>query len=211
MIGAALLGALAYAAPAQALTVVAGSGTLSSTDPTQTGRVSRDTVASTWAAPKAFPGSIGGTYVYDLVNGTISFNATQTIFYEITYNSINTVVSQPFAVAYRNSFNPASISTNYIGDSGSSAGGVNANIPQTFQVIVAAGGSLLVNFSEVSNGNLPTDYTYTISAFSDANRGENFGGAGAVPEPASWAMMIAGFGLVGGAMRRRSSAKLAIA
>jgi PEP-CTERM motif len=28
-------------------------------------------------------------------------------------------------------------------------------------------------------------------------------GAGAVPEPASWALMIAGFGLVGGAMRRR--------
>ncbi|MFW2830132.1 PEPxxWA-CTERM sorting domain-containing protein [Sphingomonas sp. ID0503] len=27
---------------------------------------------------------------------------------------------------------------------------------------------------------------------------------GAVPEPASWAMMIAGFGLIGGAMRRRS-------
>lgn len=28
--------------------------------------------------------------------------------------------------------------------------------------------------------------------------------SGAVPEPATWAMMIAGFGLVGGAMRRRS-------
>jgi len=28
---------------------------------------------------------------------------------------------------------------------------------------------------------------------------------GAVPEPATWAMMIAGFGLVGGAMRRRST------
>ena len=28
----------------------------------------------------------------------------------------------------------------------------------------------------------------------------------AVPEPATWAMMIAGFGLVGGAMRRRSTA-----
>ena len=27
--------------------------------------------------------------------------------------------------------------------------------------------------------------------------------AGAVPEPASWAMMIAGLGLVGGALRRR--------
>jgi hypothetical protein len=30
-------------------------------------------------------------------------------------------------------------------------------------------------------------------------------GASAVPEPASWAMMISGFGLIGGAMRRRKS------
>ena len=33
------------------------------------------------------------------------------------------------------------------------------------------------------------------------------GGGGAVPEPASWAMMIAGFGLIGAAMRRRVMAK----
>jgi hypothetical protein len=30
--------------------------------------------------------------------------------------------------------------------------------------------------------------------------------AGRVPEPASWAMLIAGFGLVGAAMRRRGEA-----
>jgi len=30
-------------------------------------------------------------------------------------------------------------------------------------------------------------------------------GSGAVPEPASWAMMLGGFGLVGGAMRRRKA------
>jgi hypothetical protein len=29
---------------------------------------------------------------------------------------------------------------------------------------------------------------------------------GSVPEPASWAMMLGGFGLVGGAMRRRKAA-----
>lgn len=33
----------------------------------------------------------------------------------------------------------------------------------------------------------------------------------AVPEPASWAMMIAGFGLIGGALRRRVVASLAFA
>lgn len=32
--------------------------------------------------------------------------------------------------------------------------------------------------------------------------------SGAVPEPASWAFMIAGFGLVGGALRQRRSAAL---
>jgi hypothetical protein len=32
--------------------------------------------------------------------------------------------------------------------------------------------------------------------------------AAAVPEPASWAMMISGFGLVGGAMRRRVTPQL---
>jgi PEP-CTERM motif len=34
----------------------------------------------------------------------------------------------------------------------------------------------------------------------------NGGGTPGVPEPASWALMIAGFGLVGAAMRRRKLA-----
>jgi hypothetical protein len=36
------------------------------------------------------------------------------------------------------------------------------------------------------------------------------GGSGAVPELASWAMLIAGFDLAGGAMRRRRSTWLAV-
>lgn len=36
-------------------------------------------------------------------------------------------------------------------------------------------------------------------------------GGGAVPEPATWAMLILGMGVVGGAMRRRTRAKLALA
>ena len=209
MVRAALLGAVMIAAPAQAVVVVSGTGELSSSDPTQVGRVFRDAIPSTWDDPKAFPGTLGGTFVYDLINATISFNATQDIYYEIFFSTTNTTVSQPFAVAYEDSFNPLDISQNYIGDSGSSADvtGVEAS----FQVMVSAGGSLLVNFSEVSNGSLPTLYNYRIEAFSDANRGEDFGPTGVVPEPASWAMMIAGFGLVGGAMRRRRESDLAVA
>lgn len=39
----------------------------------------------------------------------------------------------------------------------------------------------------------------------------NPGSPGAVPEPASWALMIAGFGLVGSAMRRRTKARVTFA
>ncbi len=37
------------------------------------------------------------------------------------------------------------------------------------------------------------------------------GGQGAVPEPSTWAMIIAGFGIVGGALRRRRRAGVAFA
>jgi PEP-CTERM motif len=37
------------------------------------------------------------------------------------------------------------------------------------------------------------------------------GGQGAVPEPTTWAMIIAGFGIVGGALRRRRRADVAFA
>jgi hypothetical protein len=35
--------------------------------------------------------------------------------------------------------------------------------------------------------------------------------SGAVPEPATWAMMIAGFGMTGAALRRRPTVKVSFA
>jgi hypothetical protein len=46
----------------------------------------------------------------------------------------------------------------------------------------------------------PDDFTLTLGD------GAVGGGAGGVPEPASWALMIAGFGLTGAALRRRRAA-----
>lgn len=65
-----------------------------------------------------------------------------------------------------------------------------------------------------SGGPETPDHGFVIDGvFTGVNRGESFfvpaqfnGFAGGVPEPASWAMLIGGFGLVGGAMRRRRGA-----
>jgi hypothetical protein len=61
---------------------------------------------------------------------------------------------------------------------------------------LAAGESILIGLGNA--GNYSSDSTglrFTVT---------QLGGNG-VPEPAAWAMMIAGFGLVGGAMRRRTT------
>jgi hypothetical protein len=70
------------------------------------------------------------------------------------------------------------------------------------------GGSLQVeldNWLEFGNGFLGlTDKQRTVGAtFTLLSNSTPGAGAGAVPEPATWAMMIAGFGMIGGAMRSR--------
>lgn len=82
----------------------------------------------------------------------------------------------------------------------------------------AAGGTLIDSLAiGPTHGSNAGDFYYTTggaikSATLVGGAGDyifidniSFGG-GTVPEPASWAMMIAGFGLVGAAMRRRSIA-----
>jgi hypothetical protein len=60
-------------------------------------------------------------------------------------------------------------------------------------------GDDLANFSSDFDGQLLLD---------NVSLSDTGGAIGGVPEPASWALMIAGFGLVGGALRRRRSSLL---
>ncbi len=55
-----------------------------------------------------------------------------------------------------------------------------------------------------SIGRLAKDGSVTLSyAYAVGDKIGSTGGDGAVPEPATWAMMLAGFGIIGGTMRRR--------
>lgn len=66
---------------------------------------------------------------------------------------------------------------------------------------VGSGGNLFLD----SDANIGLTNTRSSSGTTATNLGlvTGFNEAGAVPEPATWAMMIGGFGMIGGAMRAR--------
>ena len=81
------------------------------------------------------------------------------------------------------------------------------------QVFVAlsfvTGGQTYYGYAGVG-GSFLTEFAYNDTPGGSIVTGET-APAGGVPEPASWAMMLGGFGLVGGAMRRRQRIALRFA
>lgn len=77
---------------------------------------------------------------------------------------------------------------------------------------VSGGQSLTVSGIPIINGMLNTIEVKGVTsatAVAATYAGTATFSAGAVPEPASWALMIGGFGLIGAAMRRRIALQLA--
>ncbi len=87
-----------------------------------------------------------------------------------------------------------------------------SNYNDNFSYIAGAPASLDQNFGPVASASSygytqwqTFDYTtgtYTEYAYARMSTDAVYSVGNAVPEPASWALMIAGFGMVGGAMRR---------
>lgn len=72
----------------------------------------------------------------------------------------------------------------------------NTYVKDAHDLTAYSGITGLTLFSDDLAGLAYDDFSFTVDG----------GGTGGVPEPASWAMLIAGFGLMGGALRRRRTA-----
>lgn len=131
------------------------SGTLESGDPTVTGRIFRDAIASTCASPKACPGTFGSaSFFYDTHTVTNPTASTACV----TVSALSTNGQQVHVTAYTNSFNPTNICTNYLADQGSSS----IATPVNFSFNIPAGGTVVLVIYNPINGSLSTPYNITV-------------------------------------------------
>lgn len=204
LIGAAMVAGF-VATPAIAFDVIEGDVSLGAGDAIQTGRLVRNNVAGQdFAGSEVFPGTNNPTVQYHFATFDASFapNAVQDVYYLINFDDDATDL---FASAYNGSYDPTNKALNWLGDAGQSGNyifypGLPGD-PLFFGVKVARGGSLTLVVNDTIAGlGTSSSAHYLVQAFSDVDYDDDFA---SVPEPASWAMLVAGFGAVGGVARYR--------
>jgi hypothetical protein len=123
-----------------------------------------------------------------------SFTVTTSGNYDFLVTGLNPATWDTFLGLHATSFDPSDALFNAVA--------YNDDYPTIglsgFTVALTAGTSYFAVVSGFENDDFGT-YSLSITG-----PGGVVTGGGGVPEPASWALMIAGFGLVGGAMRTRS-------
>lgn len=210
-LGRALLGtaaAVALAGTAQATTIYSTTMTLTSSDATQLGRISRGGIPQDWSGTETFGNgagviNTGVSYTYKTL--TLDIGALEAGYAYGSYLQIiiDSTSANTFLAAYLDTYTSPSSSANWLGDPGTSGNYFSGNDPLFFQVVVGQGHNLVLMFTETSGTGLGLNQAaqITVEAYKDTMYTDL---VSAVPEPATWAFMLGGLALL--PLLRRKSA-----
>jgi hypothetical protein len=194
---------LGFSTLASAVPITTFVATISVTDPTQLGRLSRNGIPQDWSGGEAYPGwmSAATSYhysVYTLPGSWFDFGAGGYAGYvQVSIDSVSTI---SFGAAYLNSYNPSTPAATWLGDAGSSGNYFGVD-PLFFQVILPKGDDLLLVFNNVgaSDGGVGDRLGILVEGFVDTE----YTDPSPVPEPASLLLLGTGVLALGGRLRRR--------
>jgi len=143
------------------------SGFLSSADPTQTDRISRNGIPSTCSGKASPGGGFTGTKYYKAF--TFTNNSAVAACYTVNINAALNGNTDIESVAYSPSYNPASINTNYLGDSGISGLGLTTgSASYSFTVPALTAFVVVVNTTSTTTSSV---FSGTVSGFADTTAG----------------------------------------
>jgi hypothetical protein len=191
---------------ASATVIFTGSISVSASDPTQAGRLSRSGIPQNWAGDEPFVGLIntGSSYHYTTIDLDLSSLEAGFVFggfIQINFDSPSTTT---FLSAYLGSYDPTDPGATWIGDSGFS--GNPFGNPGFFQIVAGAGDHLILVLNETTpGGGLDMSGNLLIEAFSDTEFTDLV--RSTAPEPGTPGMLLLGLAVLMAV--RRSSARAA--
>ena len=142
------------------------------TDPTQSGRLSRNGVPQNWGGVEAYPGEINGAVTYHYTTFFVPVGLLP--FIQIDFIGSANV----FAAAYLGSYDPTSKMTNWLGDAGTS--GLFFGTDPLFFDVKANPNSIIaivINNTAASNGGVGDQFHLIVEGYVNAAFG--------VPEPST--------------------------
>lgn len=159
--------------------------------------------------PSPFPGVINPTTVYHYTTLDLDLAALESpfgAFGSYIQISLDSTPLTTFLSAYLGSYDPSNLSTNYLGDPGTS-GNYFGTDPVFLQVVAPSTPHLILVLNEsTTNGGLNLPLNVTVEAFSDTEF-TDLAPAAAVPEPSTWALFAAGLALLAGGRSHRRTAR----
>ena len=133
------------------------------TDPTHFARIFRDGISSYCGTTKPWPGILSGGTSFHYKTYSVKNTSASAQCITFRLNNADTISNQVHLTAYSNTFNPADITQNYMGDTGSSSAvGIT---PPSMDITVPANATIILVASEVTaNTTFIADYTIEVIA-----------------------------------------------